>query len=200
MKRIIRNAAVVAAAGLAVFALLGEGSEDSKSDSKQDNGGAVQSDGGGSSESASGVGTSTANPVPIGTGVQVAKGWEGKVNSAVIDANETVANGNQFMTPDAGKQYVMANVSLTNTSDKPDTWSFNVKMSALPSSGVAIDRAFVVDLPDELDWNAQLQPGATITGNVVFEVPTAEAASTVLLAEPQLTLDENEDQRFFALQ
>ena len=47
--------------------------------------------------------------------------------------------------------------------------------------------------------SADLQPGATITGNLCFEVSVAEASSAVLLAEPVFTLDEVKDQRFFSL-
>lgn len=148
-----------------------------------------------------GVGTSKENLVPVGTGIEVAKGWTVQVNSAQRNANDLLAAENRFSKPDAGKQFLVVNASIKNGSGKPGSAGINVKASLLPPSGVAIDSfsSCGLTVPDSLSMSADLQPGATITGNLCFEVSVAEASSAVLLAEPEFTLDEVKDQRFFSL-
>lgn len=204
MKRHLKGIAVALAAVIAVFALLGEASEDnSSSDSSEKStteGSALSSGSGSESSSSSDVGKDQSSPAPLGTTLTVAKGWDVKVNSAVLDANAIAQQANQFNTPEAGSQYVMVNVTVTNTSSDPEGPWLNIKLSLLPTSGVAIDDAFVAGLPDEFDVMAQMQPGASATGNLIYEVKSTDIAGLVMLGEPQMTLDKGKDQRFFALQ
>ncbi len=185
----IRNALGVSVIAVALFATVGEGS------SKPSSGGS-----GASSNNTSAPASSQASPIPIGTSATVAKGWDVKVNSATMDANAALAAANQFNTPTAGSQYVTVNVSVTNGSDKPDVPFTNVKFSLLPKSGVSISSTFAAGVAQELSESAQMQPGATATGVLIFEVPTADIPGTVLLAEPVLTLDTSKDQKFYAIQ
>lgn len=139
-------------------------------------------------------------PIPVGTAVEVAKGWDVKVDSAELNADATVAQGNEFIKPDPGNQFVLVNVSITNKSDQPAAAFTNVKLSLLPPSGVAIDTAIVADVPNEIDPLAQLQPGVTVTGALVFEVPADAVNGSVLLGQSVFTLDAKKDQKFFAIQ
>lgn len=188
------GAALVVA--VALFATIGEGSTAS-SGNKAPNADSSSS----SKKSGTAAGSDKAKPIAIGDEIKVSSGWFFKVNSAQLNANDTLAKGNELQTPDDGKQYVMVNVSITNKSGKPDSPMSNLKMSLLPSSGIAIDPEFAVDgVPDVIDETTQLQPDAVYTGNVVFQVKTDEAANSLLLVEPQFTVDENGAQRFFSLQ
>lgn len=182
----IRNALGVVLIGVALFATIGEGGNDDKGSSK--------------SSTSSTAASSQAAPIPLGTSATVAKGWDVKVNSATLDFNADAAAANQFNTPTAGTQYVAVNASVTNNSSDPESPFTNVKLSLLPSSGVAITPTFVAGVAQALDQTAQMQPGATATGILVYEVPTADVAGAVLLGEPLFTLDQSKDQKFFALQ
>ncbi len=144
--------------------------------------------------------SSQAAPIPIGTLVTVADGWDVKVNSAEMDANATVAAANQFNTPEAGKQYVLVNLSITNNSDQPAAAFTNVKFSLLPLSGIADDFTLAAGVPGEISETADMQPGSTATGVMVFEVPVDQVAGTVLLAQSVFTMDEAKDQKFMAIQ
>ena len=77
---------------------------------------------------------------------------------------------------------------------------FEMKVSLLPPSGVAIDTDFVANLPDEIDISAQMQPGASVTGSLTFQVPSDQVNGSVLLGQSQFTMDEAKDQKFFAIQ
>lgn len=145
-------------------------------------------------------GATLADPAPIGTEVNPAKGWPLKVNSAVLNADADFAKANQYNRPEAGKQFVVVNLTTTNGTGKPAMLMTAVKLSLIGPSGIAIDRTFYPTPPNELKPDAQMQPGATATGNIVFQVPKSDVGQVALLAEPQFTLDENEDQRFLAIQ
>jgi hypothetical protein len=195
MKKWLRGGLAVFVIGAGIFATLGE---------------AESGGGGNSADSGSGDSAETttaeapsstqANPIPLGTDVEVAAGWNLKVNSAELDANATIAAVNQFYTPDPGNQFVLVNVTITNASDQPGEPFINLKVSLLPPSGVASDREFLIGLPNEIDTMAQMQPGASVTGVVPFQVPSAEIGGTVLLGQSVFTLDEAADQKFFAIQ
>jgi hypothetical protein len=188
-KKWLRGSLGVILIGAAMFATLGEGESTGDGDS-----------GGDKTEESTAPASSQQNPIPLGTDVEVAADWNVKVNSAELDANATVATANQFNTPQPGNQFVIVNVSITNNSDQPAEVFTNVKLSLLPPSGIAADTAFVAGVPGEIDPIAQMQPGATATGNLVFEVPAAEAATSVLLGQSVFTMDEAKDQKFFAIQ
>jgi hypothetical protein len=148
----------------------------------------------------SGPGATKDDPVPIGTEVTPAKNWTIKVNTANLDAGAELARANQFNKPRiAGNKLITVNVTIHNGSDKPGMAMTEMKVGALPPSGVKVDQSFAIAGVDTLNPAAQLQPGASVTGTLVFELPVADIPTTVLLAEPQFSLDENEDQRFLAI-
>lgn len=184
---------------ITVIAAIGSNSNNTSTNATTGAGGqpAARDDGGGSG----GPGSSKDNPAPVGTNVVVAKGWTLKVNSANLDAGAELAKANQFNKPRlATNKFVTVNVTVTNGSDKPGMAMIEMKVGALPPSGVKVDPSLMVAGVDTLNPTAQLQPGASVTGTLVFELAPADIPSTVLLAEPQFTLDENEDQRFLAIQ
>lgn len=195
MKKWMRGGLGVLAISAAVFATLGEAESGGS-------GGSGNSDEESSTESTTSeaAASSQENPIPLGTEVEVAAGWNIKVNSAELDANATVAAANEFFTPDPGNQYVLVNLTITNASDQPGEPWVNLKVSLLPPSGVSQDPEILIGLPDEIDTMAQMQPGATVTGVVPFQVPSADIGGTVLLGQSQFTLDEAKDQKFFAIQ
>ena len=195
MKKWLRGGLAVLVIGAGMFATLGEG----------ESGGGGESGDSGNGDStettaAEAAASTQENPIPLGTDVEVAAGWNLKVNSAELDANATVAAVNQFFAPDPGNQYVLVNVTITNTSDQPGEPWVNLKVSLLPPSGVSKDREILIGLPNEIDTMAQMQPGASVTGVVPFQVPTAEIGGTVLLGQSVFTMDEAADQKFFAIQ
>lgn len=141
------------------------------------------------------VGGDKVNPVPIGTVVVPAKDWELAVTAVTPTFTNTV------FAAKPGSQYVAVSITTTNKSTKPESFGSNFTMNLLPTSGVAIDRSYtcMTQQPDDLDSSAEMQPGATVTGRICFEVPTAQVAGAVLLAQPQFTVDKVKDQRFLAL-
>lgn len=194
-----RSALAIAVIGVAVFATIGEASSTSKGSSSNPAPNAGQTTG---SSASGGASSSKAAPIPVGTAVEVAKGWKVQVNSAVLNANAQLAQANQFNKPQPGEQFVLVNVTITNGGTTPEAAFTNVKLSLLPPSGVAVSglSSCMVSAPDAIDQMAQMQPGASQTGNVCFSPKATDVANSLLLAEPTFTLDQAKDQQFFALQ
>ena len=192
-----RNALAVAVIGVGVFATIGEASSTSKGSNPAPNAGQTSG-----SSPAGGPSSSKAAPIPVGTAVEVAKGWKVQVNSAVLNADAQLAQANQFNKPQPGEQFVLVNVTISNGGTTPDAAFTNVKLSLLPPSGVAVSglSSCMVSAPDAIDQTAQMQPGASQTGNVCFSPKATDVVNSLLLAEPTFTLDGAKDQQFFALQ
>ncbi len=154
-----------------------------------------------SGEAPSGPGATKDNPAPIGTTVEVAKDWSFTINAVDLDANAEMLKGNMFNKPQVdGNRFISVNATIRNGSDKPGMALGQLKIGALPPSGVRVDQTYMTAGIKAIDPSAQLQPGAQITGEIIFELDPADIPNTVVLVEPQFTLDVNEDQRFFAIQ
>lgn len=200
----VRNGLAVVAIGVAVFAVLGEGgtTTSSSTGNQAPNAGqtsvSASSGGGGAAPTTA---SSKAAPIPVGTAAEVAKGWTVKVNSANLDADAAIAQASKYSTPKAGEKFVLVNVTVTNGGDKPDTPFTSMKLSFLPPSGIAVSSVLscMASEPEKIDTMAQMQPGAVQTGNLCFSVKIADIPNGLLLGEPQFTMDENKDQKFFAL-
>lgn len=76
-----------------------------------------------------------------------------------------------------------------------------MKLSISTKNGQNVDQfsSLCGEIPDRVTMSDQVQPGGTVTGNLCFEVPTAAADGSVLLAAPLFTTDEVKDQEFLAL-
>jgi hypothetical protein len=202
-----RRGAAAVVIGVALFATLGEASKESGSGTASNPAPNAQpstseaSAASGEPEPAAPASSADA-PIPLGTPTEVAAGWEMTVNSANLNADAVITAENQFATPEAGTHFVLVNVTLANKSDKPSASAFDVKIAMLPPSGVAVDSSISCSVyaGESLDRMAQMQPGSVQTGNLCFEVKAEEIATSLLLGEPQFTMDEIEDQRFFAIQ
>jgi hypothetical protein len=194
----LRLVAACAVVLVGAFATIGEGSTGSSGNkapnAKSGSESTKPGDSGPSKE-----GADKAKPIPVGTEIKVSSGWDLKVNSVEMNANDTLKKGNEFNAPDAGKQFVLVNVSMINKSGKPDSPLTNLKISLLPPSGVAIDSSFTSGVPDNCDVTTQLQPDAVYTCNEVFEAKAEEVDASLLLVEPQFAMDKSDAQRFFLL-
>lgn len=128
-----------------------------------------------------------ANPYPLGTTV-AGDEWQVTVNSYNPDATAEVLAANQFNDPPAeGNVYSLANVTLTYTGDTSGT-SFEITVDYVNAAGNVIathDNMAVA--PDSIGLD-EMYSGASVTGNMVFEVAAADAG--LLRVQPGLFADE----------
>lgn len=87
------------------------------------------------------------------------KGYEVKVNSV------NFSQGDDIDTPDSGKQYVIANVTITNKTD--DSQDYNQYDFQLNADGNNTDFDEITSSTDNLLSSGSLDKNASVTGNLV---------------------------------
>lgn len=139
------------------------------------------------------------HPVPLGTAAEVGYGWTMVVNSVTLDADADLAADDLWNEPPPpGSQYVMANVSLTYDGAEASD-SAGVNLQALGASNVTLSQggSTYATPPGALDLFTEVFQGGTITGNIVFEVPTTDVESLVIIGHAFMSFDDSE-RAFFA--
>ncbi|WP_327351183.1 DUF4352 domain-containing protein [Streptomyces sp. NBC_01304] len=96
-----------------------------------------------------------------------ADGWELKVNEVI----DPFVSDNQFTQPEAGKRFVVVDLTVKNTQDKARTASSLFTSELRDEEGRAYSRSIVVGVDSAPD--GELAPGEQRRGQMAFEVPTA---------------------------
>ena len=149
------------------------------------------SNSGGSAAADSAQGKTRENPYPLRTEIS-SKEWKVVINSVTFKADDQVAAANQLNDPPAeGKEYVLINYTATYIGNDPsgDTPAF-VLVDFVTADGVTVDGADSLAVaPDAIDTLTTLYNGASVSGNVVRAVPSANAQNGVLAVSPGLVAD-----------
>lgn len=126
----------------------------------------------------------TDNPVRLGTAAAIGEGWNFTVSAYVPDATKEVLAEDEFNeAPPDGFQYALAAVAATYDGTDPTTSMFDVDVGVISPSDFETDMfSCPVLVPNELDTSIEVSPGDTVTGNVCFMLPTAEATTVVIYA------------------
>lgn len=133
---------------------------------------------------------SLASPYALGTAHTMYGDWRVKVNSATINATKSVeAAGNPPPLP--GAQYTLVNLSLTPTigsgPSNVDDFLYGNLDGGFQQLGAAVDLsgAYPPDScqPPQPDLGAmtQVPSGQTVTGDLCYEIPSADASTLALL-------------------
>jgi hypothetical protein len=124
-------------------------------------------------------------PVPLGTAVDLPEGWQFTVLSATPNATDLVRAHNRFNPlPQPGHQFFLVRVSVKRTGAAAASFPAGVQLRLVGSANVAY-KTFehpCGTIPEALS-STELFPGGTITGNLCWQVPSAEAGSLVLYHE-----------------
>jgi hypothetical protein len=141
------------------------------------------------------------NPVPLGQPADVGEGWTAVVNSVNLKANEAVAAANPINRPPVeGSVYVVANVTVTYNGDAASDKT-GVRFQALgAASNTVMDSggsSYAVAPDPSCIGVTEVFKGGSLTGNVVFEVPTADIDSVVMIGHALMSFNDD-DRAFFA--
>lgn len=132
------------------------------------------------------------HPYPLGTKI-AGTNWEVVVNSVTIDGTQAVRAANEFNDPPtAGSQYAVVNYTVTYTGkDANGAIPLEVGIAFVTADGVTVNSydSFVIAPDPAFNSATTLYTGATATGNVVFQVPSATAANGVLSVRPGFIAD-----------
>ncbi len=137
------------------------------------------------------------NPIPLTQEAHVGD-WKVKVVEAILDATEIVLKENMFNAPPAeGNRYVLISVEATYVGRDSSTFWLDTLCSFVGGKGGSCKMGVVVP-PDSIMKQGETLPGASIAGNLVFEVPTAQVTGGTLLLEEAFSL--NKARVFFAVE
>lgn len=96
----------------------------------------------------------------------------------VTEVQRNYDTGNQFARPEAGKEFVIVTVNITNNSDKTlDYNTFEFKMQ--DSNGVQQNEAITALSEGKLN-SGSLAAGGKVTGKLAYEVPKDDAGLKLL--------------------
>jgi hypothetical protein len=137
------------------------------------------------------------NPIPIGQEVQVGP-WTVKVIETTLDADDIVYNHNEFNElPQAGNQYVIVKLEATRTGEEAAAFWVDMYYQFVGSKGNTFDAGYA-DIPDNISDTNEAYPGATISGNLLFEVASDQVAGGTLRLSEAFSFEDVEV--FFAVE
>jgi hypothetical protein len=143
------------------------------------------------------VGSARDNPVPVGQEAQIGD-WKVKVVSATLNADDVVASQNEFNNPpEAENQYALVEVEATRTGEGPAAFLPDIYCAFVGSGGTTFETA-LADVPDNMSKAAEVYVGASVGGNLVFQVASDQVAGGVLMMEEALSYQVT--RLYFALQ
>jgi hypothetical protein len=122
------------------------------------------------------------DPIPIGTAADIGDGWLIKVLEVYPNANEIVAEENQFNSPpEGGQQFFLARIELTYTGPDSSEFAAGYRLRAVgPTSVVySIHGNSAGVIPNKLD-KAEAFTGGTVAGNIGWAIDSSDADRLVM--------------------
>jgi len=137
------------------------------------------------------------NPLAVGTTARVGD-WEVKVTEVNLSADAAIAAENQFNDPPAdGSVYILVGLEASYAGEESGTFWVDMMYSYYGSGGNTFDSAMAVE-PNSISDAGETFPGASVTGNLVFEVPIDQVSGGALILEESFSFDET--RVFFAVE
>jgi hypothetical protein len=137
------------------------------------------------------------NPIPVGQEAQVGD-WKVRVVNATLDATHIILEENMFNNPpEDGNRYVLVLLEATYAGEESSTFWLDMMYSFVGGKGDAFGTAAVV-APDSITDEDEAFPGASVSGNLVFEVSSDQILGGTLLLEKAFSFDET--RLFFAVE
>ncbi|WP_424936627.1 MULTISPECIES: hypothetical protein [Bacteria] len=130
------------------------------------------------------------NPAALGSTI-TGKDWTVVVNSVNLDAQQTVAEANQFNQPaPEGSQYITVNYTVTYTGDDANgATPALVGVDYVTAGGQTVDRTKAIAvLPDSMPIDV-IYKGASASGSVAIAVPSVDIDKGVLAIRPGMVPD-----------
>ncbi|GGC69736.1 DUF4352 domain-containing protein [Hoyosella rhizosphaerae] len=104
--------------------------------------------------------------------------WDVTVHRTVMDATADILAENPYNDrPDSGQQFVMAYVTLTNTTNgylSPIMTYFDLIDSSGTVNGLVSNFAYCGVVPDSLETYTDVAPGNSVSGNVCVAAPSSK--------------------------
>lgn len=100
-----------------------------------------------------------------------------------IQCGKTSVGANQYLTKQAQGQYCLLNVSVKNVGDQAQSLLSNNQylFNAGGQKYSADDTATIYNAPSGTSWYNDINPGNSVTGAIVFDIPKDQTAATAEL-------------------
>lgn len=100
-----------------------------------------------------------------------------------IECGKTSVGANQYLTKTAQGQYCLLNVSVKNVGDQAQSLlsSNQFLLNASGQKYSADDMATIYNAPNGTSWYNDINPGNSVTGAIVFDIPKDQTAATAEL-------------------
>ncbi|MDQ5886373.1 MAG: hypothetical protein QG623_421 [Patescibacteria group bacterium] len=138
------------------------------------------SKGGSSSKSSSGGSSSKAEPAKVGQPANDGK-FEFTVKS--VECGKASVGSNQYLTKTAQGQYCLLNVSVKNVGDQAQSLASSNQylLNASGQKYSADDVATMYNTPNGSSWYNDINPGNSVEGAIVFDIPKDQTPVTAEL-------------------
>lgn len=138
------------------------------------------------------------NPLPLGTSARIGD-WEVTVTDVVLNANDLIASTNEFNEPPVeGSQYVLVNVKGKYVGEESGTFWVDMAYKFLGAGGNTYDGTESMAVtPNPIMDAGETFPGAEITGDLLYEVPSDQVEGGALIVEELMSFDDS--RVFFAI-
>ncbi len=130
------------------------------------------------------------NPLPIGTTAKIGD-WEVKVTEVNLDADELILATNEFNDPPSeGNRYVLADLEAKYVGDESGDFVWDMMYKFYGSGGNTFDGTdtFAVS-PNPIHDAGETFPGASISGDVLYEVPIDQIEGGAIIMEALMLSD-----------
>jgi hypothetical protein len=132
-------------------------------------------------------------PTELGTAAELGGGFSVQVNSFNPDDTAALTGSPGTPEPADGNVYATVNVTISYDGDPGLGYLVALNFTALRPPDVSADwySTLFVTAPDALPLTEELQPGDSVTGTIVFDVPAEATGELTLVASSLLSFDES---------
>jgi hypothetical protein len=135
------------------------------------------------------------NPIPISTEAVVGN-WKVKVTSVDFNADAKVTGAPAYQPPDPGSQYMLVELEATYEGAQPDSFTNGLAYQIVGSNGDRFNSADI-GLDNSIENTNALEKGASVSGPLVFAVPSNQVDGAVFWMSPSSAV--SQEGIFFAL-
>jgi hypothetical protein len=130
-----------------------------------------------------GPGSTRENPLPLGQEAQIGD-WNVKVANVNLNATDLITSDDWSDPPKAGNQYVLVDLEATYTGSESGSFWADMSYSFVGSGGntFGLPEGFASS-PHPISDAGEAFSGASIAGDVLFEVASDQVAGGVLMIE-----------------
>lgn len=143
-----------------------------------------------SSDETAELGKTRENPLPLGATIE-SSDWKAVVNSVNLAATDLVTAENSFnKAPGEGNTYILVNLTVTYLGDDAQGQMPTTTVKYVTSGGNTIESYDTLAIaPESIDLLSPLFKDASVSGNIVLEVPAADVDKGVLAVSPEIFAD-----------